>query len=143
LLVFAGEKCFVISKLVPEFNSVSYGHPCSAVLVDMKTAHRHAQVVQQARARARTHTHTHTYTHTRIHKYSHTRTHAHRSGRTWVLISTDLIGRGMDFIGVNTVINYDFPTTTADYIHRIGRTGRAGHTGGNWEADKDQDLIKE
>uniref|UniRef100_A0A6S8LCF8 RNA helicase n=1 Tax=Dunaliella tertiolecta TaxID=3047 RepID=A0A6S8LCF8_DUNTE len=52
-----------------------------------------------------------------------------RSGRTWVLVSTDLIGRGMDFIGVNTVINYDMPATTTDYIHRIGRTGRAGHTG--------------
>ncbi|GLC75527.1 hypothetical protein PLESTF_001653500 [Pleodorina starrii] len=52
-----------------------------------------------------------------------------RSGRTWVLIATDLIGRGMDFIGVNTVVNYDFPRTTADYVHRIGRTGRAGRTG--------------
>eukprot|EP00879_Flechtneria_rotunda_P032252 GHRR01035428.1.p1 GENE.GHRR01035428.1~~GHRR01035428.1.p1 ORF type:complete len:204 (+),score=76.51 GHRR01035428.1:159-770(+) len=46
-----------------------------------------------------------------------------RSGKTWVLIATDLIGRGMDFAGVNTVINYDFPYSTADYIHRIGRTG--------------------
>jgi superfamily II DNA/RNA helicase len=36
---------------------------------------------------------------------------------------------GMDFMGVNTVINYDFPATTADYIHRVGRTGRAGHSG--------------
>ena len=46
-----------------------------------------------------------------------------------MLIATDLIGRGMDFIGVNTVVNYDFPSTTADYVHRIGRTGRAGRTG--------------
>jgi ATP-dependent RNA helicase DDX52/ROK1 len=52
-----------------------------------------------------------------------------RSGRTWVLIATDLIGRGMDFVGVSTVVNYDFPFTATDYIHRIGRTGRAGHTG--------------
>ncbi|GIM09618.1 hypothetical protein Vretimale_13458, partial [Volvox reticuliferus] len=52
-----------------------------------------------------------------------------RAGRTWVLIATDLIGRGMDFIGVNTVVNYDFPRSTADYVHRIGRTGRAGRTG--------------
>lgn len=51
------------------------------------------------------------------------------AGKTWVLIATDLIGRGMDFVGINTVINYDFPRTTADYVHRIGRTGRAGHTG--------------
>lgn len=52
-----------------------------------------------------------------------------RQGRTWVLIATDLIGRGMDFVGVNTVVNYDFPNSTTDYIHRIGRTGRAGRTG--------------
>lgn len=52
-----------------------------------------------------------------------------RAGRTWVLIATDLVGRGMDFLGVNTVVNFDFPNTTTDYIHRIGRTGRAGHSG--------------
>ena len=37
--------------------------------------------------------------------------------------------RGVDFKGVNTVINYDFPQTTVSYIHRIGRTGRAGRSG--------------
>lgn len=52
-----------------------------------------------------------------------------RLGKTWVLICTDLVGRGMDFAGVNTVVNYDFPTSTVDYIHRIGRTGRAGREG--------------
>jgi ATP-dependent RNA helicase DDX52/ROK1 len=52
-----------------------------------------------------------------------------RLGRTWVLIATDVIGRGMDFVGVNTVVNFDFPKTTADYIHRVGRTGRAGRAG--------------
>jgi ATP-dependent RNA helicase DDX52/ROK1 len=41
-----------------------------------------------------------------------------RAGKTWMLIATDLIGRGMDFLGVNTVINYDFPGTTTEYIHR-------------------------
>ncbi|CAA0829755.1 DEAD-box ATP-dependent RNA helicase 57 [Striga hermonthica] len=52
-----------------------------------------------------------------------------RSGRTWVLIATDVIARGMDFKGVNCVINYDFPDSAAAYIHRIGRSGRAGRTG--------------
>ena len=51
-------------------------------------------------------------------------------GRTWVLVATDLIGRGMDFLGVNTVVNFDFPNSTTDYIHRVGRTGRAGRSGG-------------
>ncbi|KAK2977585.1 hypothetical protein RJ640_007221 [Escallonia rubra] len=52
-----------------------------------------------------------------------------RAGKTWVLIATDVIARGMDFKGVNCVINYDFPESAAAYIHRIGRTGRAGRTG--------------
>ena len=46
-----------------------------------------------------------------------------------MLIATELMARGIDFKGVNTVINYDFPQTTVSYIHRIGRTGRAGRQG--------------
>ena len=52
-----------------------------------------------------------------------------RTGKTWVLIATDLMARGLDFKGVNLVINYDFPQSPASYIHRIGRTGRAGRAG--------------
>ncbi|CAO3692624.1 unnamed protein product [Rhizopus stolonifer] len=52
-----------------------------------------------------------------------------RVGKIWVLIATDLMARGLDFKGVNLVINYDFPQTVASYIHRIGRTGRAGRVG--------------
>ncbi|XP_054721162.1 probable ATP-dependent RNA helicase DDX52 [Uloborus diversus] len=50
-------------------------------------------------------------------------------GKTWILICTELMGRGIDFKGVNIVINYDFPPTAISYIHRIGRTGRAGEEG--------------
>jgi ATP-dependent RNA helicase DDX52/ROK1 len=46
-----------------------------------------------------------------------------------VLIATELMARGLDFKGVNLVINYDFPQTIVSYIHRIGRTGRAGRAG--------------
>ncbi|KAI9493613.1 P-loop containing nucleoside triphosphate hydrolase protein [Zychaea mexicana] len=52
-----------------------------------------------------------------------------RLGRIWVLIATELMARGLDFKGVNLVINYDFPQSVASYIHRIGRTGRAGRAG--------------
>ena len=52
-----------------------------------------------------------------------------RSGKIWVLITTELMARGIDFKGVNLVINYDFPQTAESYIHRIGRTGRAGRNG--------------
>ncbi|KAL0085174.1 P-loop containing nucleoside triphosphate hydrolase protein [Phycomyces blakesleeanus] len=52
-----------------------------------------------------------------------------RVGKIWVLIATELMARGLDFKGVNLVINYDIPRSVASYIHRIGRTGRAGRQG--------------
>ncbi|CAG4982634.1 unnamed protein product [Colias eurytheme] len=52
-----------------------------------------------------------------------------RVGRIWVLICTELMGRGIDFRGVNLVINYDFPPSAISYIHRVGRAGRAGQKG--------------
>lgn len=52
-----------------------------------------------------------------------------RSGKIWILIATDLLGRGVDFKGIKTVINYDFPQSATSYVHRIGRTGRAGRKG--------------
>ncbi|XP_014285861.1 probable ATP-dependent RNA helicase DDX52 [Halyomorpha halys] len=54
---------------------------------------------------------------------------AFREGKIWVLICTELMGRGIDFKGVKLVINYDFPPSAISYIHRIGRTGRAGRPG--------------
>lgn len=52
-----------------------------------------------------------------------------RQGEIWVLICTDLMARGVDFKGVNMVINFDLPQSAVAYIHRIGRTGRAGRKG--------------
>ncbi|XP_013416566.1 probable ATP-dependent RNA helicase DDX52 isoform X2 [Lingula anatina] len=52
-----------------------------------------------------------------------------RAGKIWVLICTELMGRGIDFKGVNLVVNFDFPNSAISYIHRIGRTGRAGRPG--------------
>ena len=53
-----------------------------------------------------------------------------RNGQVWILITTDLLSRGIDFRGVNGVVNYDMPTTAASYVHRAGRTNRAGRQGG-------------
>ncbi|EPE09594.1 atp-dependent rna helicase rok1 [Ophiostoma piceae UAMH 11346] len=53
-----------------------------------------------------------------------------RAGQIWVLITTDVLARGIDFAGVNGVVNYDVPTSAAAYVHRAGRTGRAGRQGG-------------
>lgn len=52
-----------------------------------------------------------------------------RSGDIWFLITTELLARGLDIPNVASIINYDFPSSTASYIHRIGRTGRAGKSG--------------
>ena len=52
-----------------------------------------------------------------------------RSGELWILITTDLLARGMDFKGIKLVVNYDFPQSMVSYVHRIGRTGRAGKSG--------------
>ena len=52
-----------------------------------------------------------------------------KSGEVPLLIATDVAARGLDIPDVEAVINYSFPLTTEDYVHRIGRTGRAGKTG--------------
>ena len=54
---------------------------------------------------------------------------AFRAGRVKVLVATDVAARGLDIPDVAAVINYSFPLTVEDYVHRIGRTGRAGKTG--------------
>lgn len=52
-----------------------------------------------------------------------------RTGKISVLVCTDLMSRGIDFLTVNYVVNYDFPQSIVSYIHRVGRTGRAGNKG--------------
>ncbi len=54
---------------------------------------------------------------------------AFRSGKARVLVATDIAARGIDVEKIGHVINYDLPQSSEDYIHRIGRTGRAGETG--------------
>ena len=49
-----------------------------------------------------------------------------KDGRLPVLVATDVAARGLDISGVSHVINFDVPTTPDVYVHRIGRTGRAG-----------------
>ncbi|MBA0733233.1 hypothetical protein Gogos_017268 [Gossypium gossypioides] len=71
-----------------------------------------------------------------------------RSGRSPVLVATDVAARGLDIKDIRVVINYDFPTGVEDYVHRIGRTGRAGATGlaftffGDQDSKHASDLIK-
>lgn len=75
-----------------------------------------------------------------------------RTGRTPILVATAVAARGLDIPNVKHVVNYDLPTDIDDYVHRIGRTGRAGNTGistaffnrGNRGVVRDLlDLLKE
>lgn len=52
-----------------------------------------------------------------------------KSGKYRILVATDIAARGIDVRGIELVINYDLPDNTQDYVHRIGRTGRAGGVG--------------
>ncbi len=54
---------------------------------------------------------------------------AFRAGRADILVATDIAARGLDVEGISHVINYDLPRNAEDYVHRIGRTARAGHKG--------------
>ncbi|MFK7927474.1 MAG: helicase-related protein, partial [Myxococcota bacterium] len=55
--------------------------------------------------------------------------HHFKRGNVGVLIATDIAARGLDIVGLHTVVNFDLPRSTLDYTHRIGRTGRAGESG--------------
>ena len=55
--------------------------------------------------------------------------HAFKSGEKDVLIATDIASKGLDFPQIQHVINFDMPKEIENYVHRIGRTGRGGHTG--------------
>jgi len=65
-------------------------------------------------------------------------------GESWVMVSTEVMARGLDFKGVREVINYDFPTSIQSYVHRIGRTGRAGREGKavTFFTDEDAPYLK-
>ncbi|KAL4581602.1 hypothetical protein LXL04_006125 [Taraxacum kok-saghyz] len=71
-----------------------------------------------------------------------------RSGRSPILVATDVAARGLDIKDIRVVINYDFPNGVEDYVHRIGRTGRAGATGeaytffGDQDSKHASDLVK-
>lgn len=75
-----------------------------------------------------------------------------RTGRTPIMVATAVAARGLDIPNVTHVVNYDLPSDIDDYVHRIGRTGRAGNTGhataffnrGNRNVVRDLiDLLKE
>jgi len=67
-----------------------------------------------------------------------------RSGHYQVMVATDIAARGLDVEGISHVINFDMPATADDYIHRIGRTGRAERSGDAFTlvTPDDKDMIR-
>lgn len=69
---------------------------------------------------------------------------AFKSGDVTLLVCSDVVARGIDISGVSHVFNYDVPMNADDYVHRIGRTGRAGQRGHAWMlAGNDEDKYVE
>jgi len=68
-----------------------------------------------------------------------------RSGKYHVMVATDIAARGIDVVGISHVINYDVPTHAEDYVHRIGRTGRAEATGDaiTFVSSEEQKYLRE
>jgi len=69
---------------------------------------------------------------------------AFRNGRVRVLVATDIAARGIDVEGITHVINFDFPMHPEDYIHRIGRTGRAEAEGDaiSFVTPEDEEYVR-
>ncbi|MBR4022970.1 MAG: DEAD/DEAH box helicase [Ruminococcus sp.] len=66
-----------------------------------------------------------------------------KSGAVSILVATDVAARGIDVNGIDAVFNYDIPQDNEYYIHRIGRTGRAGHTGVAYTLVSDRRQLNE
>ncbi|GAA5987439.1 hypothetical protein JCM5350_002762 [Sporobolomyces pararoseus] len=64
-----------------------------------------------------------------------------KAGEIQMLICSDLISRGIDISNVSHVISYDVPTDMRKYVHRVGRTARAGQTGQAWSLVEDQEVA--
>ncbi len=71
--------------------------------------------------------------------------HKLREGKIKILVATDVAARGIDIESITHVVNFDFPRKAEDYVHRIGRTGRAGQQGTAFSlvGKKDAFLIPE
>ena len=68
--------------------------------------------------------------------------HGFKSGKYEVMVATDIAARGIDIAGVSHDINYDIPQHPEDYVHRIGRTGRANQTGDAFTLVTHEDMKK-
>jgi ATP-dependent RNA helicase RhlE len=99
---------------------------CESVIIFCRTKHRADQIANILRR----HNHAVAVLHSnRTQREREEALRGFRAGRYEALVATDIASRGLDIADVSHVINYDVPQHPEDYIHRIGRTGRAEQTG--------------
>ncbi len=112
------EKLSLLKSLLAKYNG--------SILVFSRTKHGAKKITSAVRAMGATATEIHS---NRSLSQRIEALDGFKIGRYRVMIATDIAARGIDVTGIQLVINYDLPATAEDYVHRIGRTGRAGLTG--------------
>ncbi|MDP3784774.1 MAG: DEAD/DEAH box helicase [bacterium] len=112
------EKTRLLAKLLSEYRG--------SVLIFLRTKHGARKICQAIREMGHTVAELHS---SRSLPQRRAALEGFKSGIYRVLVATDIASRGIDVVGIELVINYDIPENPGDYIHRIGRTGRAGESG--------------
>ena len=112
------EKTRLLAKLLSEYRG--------SVLIFLRTKHGVRKICQVLREMGHTAAEIHSG---RSLPQRRAALEGFKSGIYRVLVATDVASRGIDVVGIELVINYDIPENPGDYIHRIGRTGRAGESG--------------
>lgn len=112
-------------KVIIFFKSKAFAHEMKVIfgLLELKAAELHGNLSQEQRMAA---------------------LEAFRDGKVDFLLATNLASRGLDIKGIETVINYDMPQSYEQYIHRVGRTARAGRDGRSvtFICETDRKLLK-
>ena len=118
IIVAKNEKSSMLNKVVGEHDG--------SVLVFSRTKHGAKKIAKSLRDAGFTSGELHANLSLNQRKAS---LEAFKSGKSRVLVATDIAARGVDVKGLELVVNYDLPDNPEDYVHRIGRTGRAGKAG--------------
>ena len=113
-----GDKPRLLEKILGEYRG--------AVLVFSRTKHGARKIASGIRALGHTSAELHS---NRSLGQRRDALEGFRNGRHRILVATDIAARGIDVKGIELVLNYDLPQSPEDYVHRIGRTGRAGGVG--------------
>lgn len=118
IVVRREDKTRLLQKLLDEWNG--------SVLVFSRTKHGAKKITTSVRGMGHTAAEIHS---NRSLAQRREALEGFKNGKYRVLVATDIAARGIDVKGIELVINFDLPDNPDDYVHRIGRTGRAGHEG--------------